>query len=58
MLSDIACCLDDSCPMKQNCLRFTSKVASPYQVYADFRRKEESCEYQLPLQQSELSAPR
>lgn len=57
-MSDFACCLDDMCPIKDNCLRFVLKASSPYQLYADFRRKEESCEYHLPLFQRESSAKR
>jgi hypothetical protein len=58
MPSDLACCLDGACPMKQNCLRFLTKASSPYQWYADFQRKGKSCEYQILTYQNELPASR
>lgn len=37
-MADITMCVDNECPMRDRCYRYTAKADEKYQSYADFGR--------------------
>ncbi len=52
---DISRCVNESCPLKRNCLRYLSPSGSKYQVISDFKTENGKCKHQIKLRHNEDS---
>lgn len=59
-MPDIAMCLNEKCPDKESCYRWTATENPFTQSYGSFGKKdgEESCEYFWPAKDTENAAKR
>lgn len=47
-MADISMCLNEKCPSRMSCYRFTAPVSSYWQTFADFKPDGDRCEDYIP----------